>query len=72
MTKRPTSKDEEYSFCESVTECPNLPKENIHKKKKDSKQIYKIESIINKQLTEICHNKHKSYLQSKNLERNRN
>ena len=34
MTKRPTSKDEEYSFCESVTECPNLPKENIHKKKR--------------------------------------
>ena len=26
-------------------------------KKKDSKQIYKNENNINKQLTEICHNK---------------
>ena len=28
-----TNKGEEYSFCESVTECQNPPKENIHKKK---------------------------------------
>ena len=41
-------------------------------KKKDSKQIDKNENNINKQLTEIRHNKHKIYLQSKNLERNRN
>ena len=41
-------------------------------KKKDSKQIDKNENNINKQLTEIHHNKHKIYLQSKNLERNRN
>ena len=40
-------------------------------KKKDSKQIDKNENNINKQLTEIHHNKHKIYLQSKNLERNR-
>ena len=41
-------------------------------KKKDSKQIDKNENNINKQLTEIRHNKHKIYLQSKNLEKNRN
>ena len=29
------NKGEEYYFCESVIECQNLPKENIHKKKKD-------------------------------------
>ena len=28
-----TNKDEEYSFCESVTEYQNPPKENIHQKK---------------------------------------
>ena len=66
-----TNKGEEYSFCESVTECQNPPKENIHQKKK-TKQIDKNENNINKQLTEIRHNKHKIYLQSKNLERNRN
>ena len=66
-----TNKGQEYSFCESVTEWQNPPKENIHQEK-DSKQIDKSENNINKQLTEICHNKHKIYLQSKNLERNRN
>ena len=49
----------------------------IHEKKtsikeKNSKQIDKNDSNINKQLTEIHHNKHKNYLQSKSLERNRN
>ena len=58
------------TFCESVTECQNLPKENIHQRK--PKQIDKNENNINKQLIEIRHNKHKIYLQSKNLERNRN
>ena len=67
----PTNKDEEHTFCESVSECLNPPKENIHQKK-DSKQIDKNENNINKQLTEIRHNKHKTYLQSKNLGRNRN
>ena len=70
-TECSTNKGEEYSFCESVTECQNPPKENIHQKK-DSKQIDKNENNINKQLTEICHNKHKNYLQSKIVERNRN
>ena len=42
------------------------------KKKVDSKQIYKNKNNINKQLTEIRHNKHKNYLQSKNLKKNRN
>ena len=42
-----------------------------HPSKENSKQIDKNENNINKQLTEICHNKHKIYLQSKNLERNR-
>ena len=44
----------------------------IHPSKKVSKQIDKNENNINKQLTEIRHNKYKNYLQSKNLERNRN
>ena len=66
-----TNKGEEYSFCESITECQNPPKENIHEKK-DSKQIDKNENNVNKQLIEIRHNKHKIYLQNKNLERNRN
>ena len=42
-----------------------------HASKKKTKQIDKNENNINKQLTEIRHNKHKIYLQSKNLERNR-
>ena len=67
-----TNKDEEYSFCEIVTECPNPPNENIIHPKKDSNQIDKNENNINKQLTEIRHNKHKNYLQSKNLERKKN
>ena len=33
-TDCPTNRGEEYSFCESVTECPNPPKENIHQKKR--------------------------------------
>ena len=66
-----TNKDEEYSFCEIVTECPNPPNENIHHKN-DSNQIDKNENNINKQLTEIRLNKHKNYLQSKNLEINKN
>ena len=70
-TECSTNKGEEYYFCKSVTECQNPPKENIHQKKK-TKQIDKIENNINKQLTEIRHNKHEIYLQSKNLERNRN
>ena len=65
------NRDEEYSFCESVTECQNPSKENIHLKK-DSKQIDKNENNISKQLTEIRHNKHKIHLESKNLDRNRN
>ena len=47
-----TNKGEEYSFCESVTDGQNPPKENIHQKK-DSKQIDKNQNNINKQLTEI-------------------
>ena len=43
-----------------------------HPSKKDSELIDKNEYSVNKQLTEIYHNKHKIYLQSKNLERNRN
>ena len=48
------------------------PTKRKHPSKKVSKQIDKNENIINKQLTEIRHNKYKNYLQSKNLERNRN
>ena len=48
----------------------------IHQKKtsikKDFKQIDKTDNNINKQLTEIRHNKHKVYLQRKNLDRNKN
>ena len=40
-----------------------------HPLKKDSNQIDRNENNINKQLTEIRLNKHKNYLQSKNLER---
>ena len=36
-------------------------------KKRDSKPIDKSKNNINKQLTEIRHNKHKNYLQNKNL-----
>ena len=43
-----TNKGEEYSFCESVTVCPNQPKENIIHHKKDSKQIDRNENNINK------------------------
>ena len=63
---------EEYSFCEIVTECSNPPNENIIHHKKGSNKIDKNENKINKQLTEICHNKHKNYLQSKILEKNKN
>ena len=48
-----TNKGEEYSFCESVTECPNPANENVIHRKKDSNQIDKNENNINKQLTEI-------------------
>ena len=72
-----TNKGEEYFFCESVTECPNPPKEcpnppkeNIIYNKKDSNHVDKNENNINKQVTEIRRNKHKNYLQSKNIERN--
>ena len=41
-------------------------KENVHQKK-ESEQIDKNEININKQATEIRHNKHKNYLQNKNL-----
>ena len=41
-------------------------KENVHQKK-ESEQIDKNEININKQTTEIRHNKHKNYLQNKNL-----
>ena len=51
-----TNKREEYTFRKSVTECQNPPKENIHQKKDSN------ENNINKQLTEIGHNKHKIYL----------
>ena len=61
-----TNKGEEYPFCESVTECQNPPKGNIHQKK-DFKQIDKNENNISKQLNEIRHNKHKIYLQSKTM-----
>ena len=67
-----TKKDEEYSFCKIVTECPNPPNENIICHKKDSNRIDKNKNNINKKLTEICHNKHKNYLQSKDVERNKN
>ena len=40
--------------------------------KKDYNQIDKNENNINKQLAEIRHSKHKNYLQSKSLERNKN
>ena len=73
ITKRmdcSTNKGEEYSFCKSVTECQNPPKENIHQRK--TKQIDENENNINKQLIEIPHNNHKNYLQSKNLGENRN
>ena len=40
-----------------------------HPSKKDSNQIDRNENNINKQLTEIRLNKHKNYLQTKNLER---
>ena len=66
------NKDEEYSFCEIVTKCSNPPKENIVHHKNGSDQIDKNENNINKQLTEIRHNKQKNYLQSKTLERNKN
>ena len=36
-TECSTNKGEEYYFCESVTECQNPPKENIHKKKRLSR-----------------------------------
>ena len=71
-TDSSTNKCEEYSFCKSVTESLNPPNENITHHKKDSNQIDKNENNINKQLTEIRHNKHKNYLQSKKLERNKN
>ena len=67
-----TNKGEECSFCESATECPNPPDENIIHHKKDSNQIDKNENSINKQVTATRHNKYKNYLQSKNLERNKN
>ena len=41
-------------------------KENVHQKR-ESEQIDKNEININKQTTEIRHNKHKNYLQNKNL-----
>ena len=53
-TDYPTNKREEYSFCQSVTECQNLPKENILLKKY-SKQTEKNENNINRQLTEVRH-----------------
>ena len=49
-----------------------IHQKKISIKKKDSKQIDKNENSIDKQLTEIRHNKHKNYFHSKNLERNRN
>ena len=56
-----TTKSEEYSFCESVTECPNPPDENIIHHKKDSNQIYKNKKNISKQLTEFCHYKQRLF-----------
>ena len=38
-----TNKDEEYSFCKIVTECPNPPNKSIHHKN-DSNQIDKNEN----------------------------
>ena len=63
-TECSTNKGEEYYFCESVTECQNPPKENIHQKK-DSKQIDKNENNINKQLTEIRHKKQNLFTEQK-------
>ena len=40
-TDYPTNKDEEYSFCKSVTEYPNPPKENIHQKKRTLSRLTK-------------------------------
>ena len=59
-----TNKDEEYSFCEIVTECPNPPNQNIHHKN-DSNQTDKNENNINKQLTEIRLNKQKLFTEQK-------
>ena len=56
----------EYFLCKIVTECPNPLNENIIHYKKDPNQTGKNENNSNKQLTEIRHNKHKNYLQSKN------
>ena len=56
-----TNKGEEQSFCESVTECPNPLDENVIHHKKDSNQIDQNENNINKQLTEIRHNKQKLF-----------
>ena len=67
-----TNKHEECSFCKKVTECPNLQKENIPRHGQDPNQIDKNENNMSKQLTKIRLNKHTNYLQSKNLERNKN
>ena len=42
-----TNKDEEYSFCEIVTECSNPPNESIIHHRNDSNQIDKNEKSIN-------------------------
>ena len=40
-----TNKCEEYSFCESVTECPNPPNENISITKKTLTRLTKTKTI---------------------------
>ena len=55
---------EKYSFYENIRKhYPSQKKTLIRLKKKNN---------INKQLTEIRHNRHKNYLQSKNLKRDKN
>ena len=56
-------------FCEKITECPNPPKETIVNHRQDFNQTNENENKINKQQIEIRQNKHKSYFQSKNLDR---
>ena len=58
----PTNKGEEYS---------NPPEENIHRKK-ILRRLTKTKITSTNKITEIRHNQHKNYLQSKNSEKNTN
>ena len=72
MRKRIVKLKKENSICEKVTESQNPSKENTFQHGQGSNKIGKKENNINKQLTEIRHNKYKDYLESKSLERNKN